>query len=74
VVLVVDIYCCVWFCTHQTSEIGLFTVLLCVWSFASVTMLRVETVSQYHITCWCISSETESMMLALNFIVNTMKL
>ena len=45
VVVVVDVYCCVWFCTHGTTEMGQFTVLLCVWSFASVIMLRVDTVS-----------------------------
>jgi hypothetical protein len=45
VVAVVDIYCCVWFGTHQTTEIGRFAVLLCVWSFASAIMLRVDTVS-----------------------------
>ena len=43
-VVVVDVYC-VWFCTSGTNEMGEFMVLLCVWSFASVIMLRVDTVS-----------------------------
>jgi len=45
VVVVVGIYSCVWFCTLGTAEIGSFADLLCVWSFASVIMVRVDTVS-----------------------------
>jgi hypothetical protein len=26
-VVVVGVYCCVWFCTHRTAEIGWFAVL-----------------------------------------------
>ena len=44
VVVVVDVYFCVWFRTHGTAEIGWFAVLF-VLSFASVTMLTVDTVS-----------------------------
>jgi hypothetical protein len=44
VVVVVDVYLCVWFCTCGTTEIGCLAVLF-VWNFASVMMLRVDTVS-----------------------------
>ena len=45
VVVVVDVYCCVWFCTHGATEIGSFAVLLCFWSFASVLMIKADTMS-----------------------------
>ena len=58
-VLVFYIHYSVWFYAHGTAEIGWITVLF-VWSFASVTMLRADTVSYYHSICRHIQSQTVS--------------
>jgi hypothetical protein len=79
VVVVVDVDYCAWFCTHGTIEIGRFVVLLCVWSFASLMMLTVDSVvvSQYMLMhtvencliaqcCELYSSHIETKILAMN--------
>ena len=54
-VVVFDVYFCVWFCTHRTMK--LFDSL---WSFVYVTMLRADTLSYYHSICRHIQSKTVS--------------
>ena len=73
VVVVVDIYIVVWFCTYETIHICLFAVLF-VWSFTSASMLRADTVSYCRSICRRIQSKSESTMLAVNFIFHKMKL
>jgi hypothetical protein len=47
---------------------------LCVWSFASVTMLSADTVSRYYSICRCIQWKTDSTVLAVNCTVHTLYL
>ena len=51
--------CGLWFCTHETAEIGWFAVLF-VWSIASVTMLTADTLSYCHSICRHITVKNHS--------------
>jgi hypothetical protein len=66
VVVVVDVYFCVCLCRHGATEIGLFAVLLHIWSFISVTTLELNDI---------VGARSrklfETTMLAVNFIVHT---
>ena len=62
-----------WFCTLGNAEIVCFTVLF-VWSFASLTMLRADMVSNYTVFVGTyINKQFESTILAVNIIVHTLK-
>ena len=58
-----EVYFSVWFCTHGVAEIVSFTVLF-VCSFATVTMIRVDTLSYYHRICRHTQSQTVSAHIA----------
>ena len=64
----------IFMCGFAHTEL-LRLVDLHVWSFASVTVVRFDTLSHYHSICSCIHLKTvESTMFCVNVTVYTLKL
>jgi len=75
VVVVVGVYCVCGFAHLELLRwVDLQISCVSVWCFASVIMLRVETVCCYRSICRHIQSKIDSVLLAVNCIVHTMKL